>query len=239
MQTLKRAYPRILATLLVACIAFGCSSERKKTGLLKRAHRYFESGEFDKAKIEYLNILKIDPRNARAIRQLGVIWYEQGAPLNAAPFLLAAKDLIPDDLEVRLKLAFIDLAVGQFADAKKEALAILDRSPADSRSLLVLIDSSRSQRELDEAEQRVRSLNAGDKGGFYLGLAALFLRKRDLPSAEREVKQALLLDPTSIEAHLALAKILWLRNDLIKADQEFKTAAFTLRGIPGAHRGCG
>ena len=225
MRTLKRVYPRTLAAILVACIAFGCSSERKKIGFLKRANRYFESGEFDKAKIEYLNIVKIDPRNATAIRQLGIIWYEQGAPLNAAPFLLAARDLIPDDLEVRLKLAFIDLAVGQFADARKEALAILDRSPAHSQALLLLVDSSRSQRELDEAEQRVRSLNASDKGGFHLALAALFLRKRDLPSAESEVKQALLLDPTSIEAHLALAKIFWLRNDLAKADQEFKTAA--------------
>ena len=225
MRTLKRIYPRVLAMILVAGIAIGCSSERKKTGFLKRANRFFESGEFDKAKIEYLNVLKADPRNATAIHQLGVIWYEQGAPLNAAPFLLAARDLLPDDLEVRMKLAFIDLSVGQFADARKEALAILDRSPTHDQALLLLVDASRSQRELDDAEQRLRSLNADDKTGFHLAWASLFLRKRDLPSAENEVKQALLHDPNSIEAQVALGKIFWLRNDLTKADQEFKAAA--------------
>jgi tetratricopeptide (TPR) repeat protein len=224
-RTLKRAYPRILATILVACVAFGCSSERKKIGFLKRADRYFESGEFDKAKIEYLNLLKADPRNPTAIRQLGVIWYEQGAALNATPFLLAARDLIPEDLEVRMKLAFIELAVGQFADARKEALAVLDRSPTHNQAMPLLVEASRSQREVDEAEQRLRSLKAGDKAGFHLALAALFLRKRDMPSAESEVKHALSIDPNSIEAHLALAKISWLRNDLVKADEEFKTAA--------------
>ena len=230
-------------------LPIGCSSERKKTGFLKRANRYFESGEFDKAKIEYLNVLKADPRNATAIRQLGVIWYEQGAPLNATPFLLAARDLLPDDLEVRMKLALIDLSVGQFADARKEALAILDRSPTHDQALLLLVDASRSQREIDDAEQRLRSLNAADKTGFHLAWASLFLRKRDLLSAENEVKQALLLDPNSIEAHIALGKIFWLRNDLTKADQEFKAAAelapitirrpFALRRIQSTHQGSG
>ena len=78
--------------------------------------------------------------------------------------------------------------------------------PAHDQALLLLVDASRSQRELDDAEQRLRSLNAADKTGFHLAWASLFLRKRDLPSAENEVKQALLHDPNSIEAHVALAK---------------------------------
>ena len=98
MLTLKRLFPRALAAILVACVAIGCSSEGKKSGFLKRGDRYFESGEYDKAKIEYLNVLRADPRNATAIRRLGTIWYEQGAPLNAAPFLLEARELAPDDL---------------------------------------------------------------------------------------------------------------------------------------------
>src|SRR4029077_5522961 len=33
------------------------------------------------------------------------------------------------------------------------------------------------------------------------------------------------LDPGSVEAHLALAKLYWLANDLTNADREFKAAA--------------
>jgi predicted Zn-dependent protease len=39
------------------------------------------------------------------------------------------------------------------------------------------------------------------------------------------VKHALSLDPNSVEAHLALAKLYWLENDLTNADREFKAAA--------------
>ena len=113
--------PRALAALLLASVAVGCSSEAKKSGFLKRANRYFESGEYDKAKIEYLNLLRVDPRNAIAIRKLGTIWFEQGAPLNAAPFLLAAREVAPDDVEARKKLAFVFLSVGRFAEARKES----------------------------------------------------------------------------------------------------------------------
>ena len=214
-----------MATLLTMMVAIGCSADASKSRALARANTYFESGEYDKAKIEYLNVLKVDPRNARAIQQLGVIWYEQGAPLNALPFLLAARDLLADDIEIRLKLASIDLSVGQFADARKESLAILDRSPAHNRAMVLFVDASRTRRELDDAEERLRSLNAADKPGFHLALAALSLRKRDLASAESEVRQALSLDPNSIEGHIALARISWMRNDLVRADQEFKAAA--------------
>ena len=104
MRTLKGIPPRALAAMLVMVVAIGCSAEAKKSRLLDRANSYFESGEYDKAKIEYLNVLRADPRNAMAIGRLGTIWFEQGAPLNAAPFLLKARDLTPDDLEARTKL---------------------------------------------------------------------------------------------------------------------------------------
>ena len=225
MSSLKRLFPRALAAILVACVAAGCSSEGKKSGFLKRGDRYFKSGEYDKAKIEYLNLLRKDPRNVTAIRRLGTIWYEQGAPLNAAPFLLAARELAPDDVEARVKLAFVFISVGQFAEARKEALAILEQAPSNNEAMLVLVDASRSRRELYDAEQRLRDLNSGDQVGFHLASAGLALRKRDLPLALNETNKALSLDPKSVDAHLALAKISWSQNDLTKADQEFKIAA--------------
>ena len=128
MRTLKRIYPRALAAILVAGFAIGCSSEAKKSGFLKRADRYFESGEYDKAKIEYLNLLRADPQNATAIRQLGTIWFEQGAPLNAAPFLLKARDLVPENFEARTKLALVFMSVGPICRSEK-------RGPRNSRPI--------------------------------------------------------------------------------------------------------
>ncbi len=225
MQTLKRSLPRALALILAGVIAIGCSAEAKKSRLLSRADRYFDSGDYEKAKIEYLNVLRADPQDATAIQRLGIIWYEQGAPLRAAPFLLKTRELLPDDIDSRKKLALVFMSAGQFEEARKEALAILERSPAHEGAMLLVVEASRNQQELEDAEQQLRSLNASDKAGFHLALASLALRKQDLATATSEAKQALSLDPISVEAHLALAKLYWLANDLTNADREFKAAA--------------
>jgi outer membrane protein assembly factor BamD (BamD/ComL family) len=44
---------RILIAVVVAAIAAGCSQEAKKSRLFKKAENYFNSGEYNKAKIEY------------------------------------------------------------------------------------------------------------------------------------------------------------------------------------------
>ena len=90
LQTSSSLFLRMLAAIVMATIGAGCSPEANKARLLEQAGRYFNSGEYDKAKIEYVNLLRADPQNATAIQQLGIIWFNQGAPLRAIPFLLKA-----------------------------------------------------------------------------------------------------------------------------------------------------
>src|SRR6266446_8810505 len=77
----------IIAALLTLGIG-GCSKKARQAGLQARADGYFKAGEYDKARIEYMNLLRTDSQNAVAIQHLGFIWFEQGAPLQAFPFLL-------------------------------------------------------------------------------------------------------------------------------------------------------
>ena len=91
--------------------------------------------------------------------------------------------------------------------------------------MTILVESSRSQQELDDAEKQLRGINASDKAGFHLASAAAALRKQDLSAAMSEAKQALSLDSSSVDAHLALAKLSWLTGDQTAADREFKAAA--------------
>ena len=224
MLTLKRILPRALATIMVV-ISIGCSGETNKARLLSRADRYFDSGDYDKAKIEDLNVLRADPQNATAIQRLGTIWYAQGAPQRAAPFLLKTRELVPDDIGSRTKLASVFITAGEHEEGRKEALAILERSPDQEEAMLLLAETSRSQEERDDAEQRLLRLNASDKAGFQLALAGLSLRKNDRVSAANAVKHALSINPNSVEAHLAMAKLNWLENDLTNADREFRAAA--------------
>ena len=78
MQALKAIVPAVMAISLVAATIAGCHLPGKTSRVMERADRYFKAGEYDKARIEYLNVLKLDRTNRSAIRQLGVIYFEEG-----------------------------------------------------------------------------------------------------------------------------------------------------------------
>ena len=90
MSLLRHYSVKFTAVLLVALLISGCFGGPKKARILQRADNYFKVGDYEKAKVEYLNLLRLDNQNARAFRQLGFIWMEEGAPLRAAPFLVRA-----------------------------------------------------------------------------------------------------------------------------------------------------
>ncbi len=216
---------RVLAALLSLVCLIGCSAESKKASLLKRAERYFADGEYDKAKIEFLNIIKTDPKNVTANRRLGSIWHDQGAPLRALPYLIEVRELAPGDLDARNKLAMTFMSLGMPVEARKEALAILQQSPSQPGALLLLSDTSRTKVEIDEADEYLQKLPEQNTAGVHLAKGSLFVRKNDLPSAVVAVQSALTVDPKSATAHSAMAMLYSFQKKKAEAIKELKAAA--------------
>src|SRR6195256_5754990 len=156
MRALKTIVPAVTAISLVAATFSGCHLPGSKARVMERADRYFKADEYDKARIEYMNVLRLDRTNRIAIKQLGIIWFEEGAPLRAFPFLRATRDLDPSNFSNRTKLASAFLMLGEVDGARKEALTILQQSPGEGAALLVLGDSSRSKEQIEETQQQLQ-----------------------------------------------------------------------------------
>src|ERR1700688_3392603 len=60
---------RFFTLCLAALVLASCSPAAKKARALERADRYFKAGDYDKAKIEYMNVLRVDRQKAMAILQ--------------------------------------------------------------------------------------------------------------------------------------------------------------------------
>src|SRR5437588_12986666 len=101
-----------LALLALASLS-GCSKEARKTRALSRADRYFAQGDYDKARIEYLNVLRFDPQNVTAYARIGHIWLEDGSLFRAGAFLQKTRELAPDNLDNRVKLARVFASLGR------------------------------------------------------------------------------------------------------------------------------
>ena len=217
-----------LSSIAIACGAIllaGCSPAAKKARLEKNAESYRSAGDYDKARIEYLNLLRADPQNAAANLQLGLIWLEEGAPVQALPFLMRAKDAAPGDLATRAKLAVALRSVGQFADARKEALEILARDPAQEDALLVLADTTQTAEQIRATEQELSKAEGRASANFFLAQATLAGRKGDMEAAEKALMRALEIDPKSGPAHLALGNLRLAQRDTVRAGAAFQKAA--------------
>jgi tetratricopeptide (TPR) repeat protein len=216
---------KVVAAFLVLCAATGCTKGIKKTYHLKRADSYFEKGEYDKAKIAYLKVLQSDGQNARAIQQIGLIWWEQGVPLQAIPFLTWGCELAPDNLDTRTKLALASLTIGRAAEARAEATKILEKSPRHEEAIMLLAESARTDEEVAETEALLKNVAPPELPAVHLARAVFLLRKNDTAGAEKAVQAALALNPDSLQALSAWANLSWMKKDLNGAEQAVKRAA--------------
>jgi tetratricopeptide (TPR) repeat protein len=224
MQTSKILF-RIGTLILAVTLVTACSKEGRKERLLAEADKYFKAGNYDKAKLSYLNVLQLDPENALAYERNGAMWLEDGAPLRAAAFLQNASVLDPNNVENRVRLARCYLAIGRFADAKNEALTVLEQAPDNGDAIIALAEAARTNEDIGAAWEQLQKFPKKDDVSFHLALANLFLHKGDVNAAGNAVRQALTIDPKSSAAHMAMGDLYLLQKDQKQAGEEFKKAA--------------
>ena len=215
----------IVLLVLFAVFLSSCSPAAKKARILERADRYFKAGEYDKAKVEYMNLLRVDHQDVRAFQQLGFIWSEQGVPLRAIPFLVRVRELAPQNVAARSKLALGLLSLGERADARKEALSILQQDSSNTDAIIILADTSQTKEEISATEQELDKFPNKNTAAFHLARASLVARKGDVGAVSEEVEEALRIDPKLARAHLAMGYMYLLRKNSAHAAPELKAAA--------------
>lgn len=223
----KRIQISVVLISVIVLALVGCSREAKKGRYLERGQARFEAGDYDRAEIEYLNVLRIEPTNQVAIRDLGIISLQQGRLARSLGLLNRAYLLNTNDLAVRLQLGLCELTLGGLREARKEAEFVLDREPTNGKAMLLLVESSGASNELANAQKRLTKLEAvaADIPEFHLALGSIALRKRDLAAASAAFQRALALDRKSSTAHGAMGNLYLLRSDRTNAEAEFKAAA--------------
>ena len=143
----SRSRQLIFALSLVAVANAACSKEQPtKEQLLSRAKDAFAAEQYDKAEKEYRECFRLAPDDPAALRQLGIIYLDQGQIPQAYPLLKKSAELQPDDPEIQLKLGQIFLAIGEHAQARDVALQVLEKQPGQEQALLLLVDASRKRR---------------------------------------------------------------------------------------------
>lgn len=220
-------YALVLAGVaLLAVVNTGCTAKMKKSYHESRADKYYAAKQYDRAEVEYMNVLRLDNSNAKAYTRLGQIFFDQGRFQTAAPFLLRASMMATNDLEVRMKLGLIYAAAGKLTESRDSANYVLDHDPKSVDAPLLLVQSIRTPAEIAPVKTRLQGLaKAGDQAPLEVALGLLAFREGDTKAAEADFKRALTLDPKSADAYESLGALQASQNDLKNAEANFKSAA--------------
>jgi tetratricopeptide (TPR) repeat protein len=224
MQTSKILF-RIVSLTLAATFILACSKEAKKTRFLAEADRYFKAGDYDKAKVSYLNVVRLDPQNAFAFERIGAMWQDDAVPLRAAAFLVKGRELDPKNAQNRIRLARCYAAMGRFADSTQEALKVLEQVPDNGDAIVVLAEAARSKEDIEAAEEQLQKFPKKNNVSFHLASANLFFHSGDPAAAGNALRQALTIDPKSSRAHMAMGDLYVFHKDQKRAGEEYKKAA--------------
>jgi tetratricopeptide (TPR) repeat protein len=197
----------------------------RKARYAEQAEHYFKAGQYDEAKIEYQKLLRIDPRNAVAYTRMGQMWLEEGSAIRAGGFFLAAEKLNSNDIANRVLLARVYSLIGQTAEARKEALSILQQVPDNGEALLTLAEASRTPEEYRATQEQLERFPQRQNVYFQLTTGTLALRKSDLAGAEAAFGQAVSADSKLPQPHVGVAFVLLAKKDVARGGEELKTAA--------------
>jgi tetratricopeptide (TPR) repeat protein len=218
-----------VALLFIAAWSFtGCSAEKRAESFRERAREYFEAGDYERARLEYLNLVRKVPQDPEAVRRLGIILQDQGASLQAAPILMKAVELEPANAELKVRLAKVYVGVGELTNALNHAWAALDLDPALEDAVLLLAEApALSPDEYKARQERLRSYQARatNSAVYFVGNAVFALRNQDLETAQQALNQALQLNGQLAAAHFLQASIYESQTNLVEADRELKLAA--------------
>lgn len=198
----------------------GCSKEAKRARHMERAEKFLTAGQYDRAEIEYLNVIQADPKAADAASRLGTIYFEQGRLGRAFEFLSGAVRINEKDPETRAKLAMLLLAVGNRQQATVDASLVLDQKPDQVDSPIVLAESSFTKEMVVAAREKLLSLPAStqESAPVLVGLGILEAKDGKPDEAMKLFERALAKDPKFAAAHAASGAIYASRNEFEKAD---------------------
>src|SRR5437899_201852 len=138
MQKLTRILSTLIAAVLLLSLSAGCSPKAKARRHLTRGDTYFDSGQYSKAEVEYLNVLQRESLNPRALARLGTIYYEQGRSSRAYSFLAKASELATNNMDLHLKIGTILFSAGKAKEAQEQASLVVDRMPTNAEAPVLL-----------------------------------------------------------------------------------------------------
>jgi len=214
---------KILFILLLVTLQACSNKEEKVQNYLESGKTLYQQGNFDKARIEFKNVVQLDGKQADAYYHLALIdektqnW--QGMYSN----LMQVANLDPKNIDALLKLGRLNLLSGRMDDAMKQVETALKNSPdnSDAHALkgAILVKKNDLDGAMAIADQ-VLQKNPEHTDSISLK-TVIYLTKKDTSSALATVEKALQTKPQELAFLLLKLQVHNQTKDLPAIEQDY------------------
>ena len=214
----------MLAMLLVITVGMsGCGGKAERQAKhLEKGKAYLEQADYEKARIEFKNVLQINPKNADAYYMSGLMEEQQNNWPKAYGNYSKALELNPEHLDAKAKLGKIYLLSNDAVKAEKMVNEILAKKPADPAAHT--LKAALMARKGDDAGaiQEASQVIAVDPMQFEAVslLSALYAKKGDEAKAQEVLEKGVQTNPKNVLLRMELYKIAVKHNDLKNAERQ-------------------
>ena len=147
------------------------------------------------------------------------------ANLRAAfPEYIRAADALPDNRDAQLKATQVLLLAGRFEDAKARAAVLLQKNARDIDAMLLHANAMAALRDpagaIAQIEEALKI--SPDSSKAFVNLGVVRMQSGEAKQAEAAFRQAIALEPASMDGRLALANFLWAAQRVPEAEATLK-----------------
>ncbi len=194
-----------MVQLLTAC----GGAEDRKAKYFERGMELYEQGNYVKAKLEFKNVLQIDPKDAEGHYMFGLIMEKEQNWRQAYALFLRAVELNPNHVGALTHLGRLYAMSGSPEKAIEAADKVLVQKPGDAAAMVL---KGLAKARMGNKEDAVRDVEAAvkvDSGNMDAVslLAALYADVGDMDKAIALAKKGVKENPKHMGIHLLLARM--------------------------------
>jgi tetratricopeptide (TPR) repeat protein len=226
----KFLYFILISELLI--LGSGCvDKEESKQKYYDRGMELFNQGNFTKARLEFKNVLQIDPKDANAYFMFGQIEEKEENWPKAYALFLRATELDPSHVDAQVHLGTIFALAGETEKALAAANAALAVKSNDAAAIVLKGFVKAKMGEKDAAIDDVLTVIESDPGNVEASslLAALYADQGDMERAIRIAKDSLAQNTDRVASYLLLVR---LYAQAEKHDEVVKVLSNLIRSNP-------
>lgn len=231
-------FPAVIALSLCVIPSFAQGARSRQVEIAshsRKAQLYLNQHQPELAAREYQAVVALDPKNADARGNLGILLFFQKDYADAVPQLSAALRLKPDMWRIQALLGQGETRLGDEAAARRDLEAAFPHVEEAQIKIDVgrdLIDIYSASGELDKAATTISALLRAEPGNPGL-LYAAYRIYSDL--AEAAIGGLSAAAPNSGQMHQAMAHELFRERDIPGAIANFRKAIAIDTNLPGIH----